>query len=227
MRLIGIKLGYCDPLVRKALKDDTWYPFGDYVEPNKENGWEWRTTDQIQGEEACKQMYKSMVEGDDMNDRLDVTVNCIVGKNGSGKSTLLDIFYRIINNFAWKTIDQLWFDNTPDKNPQRGHQLNEACGFDATLFFETDGCVGSLRYNYGSMEMNYHTDVEDAIINKENFTKSVSKSKMERLTRHFFYTICTNYSIHSLNQRDYTPNKLWIDQNRDINGKWIQKINII
>lgn len=222
MRLIGIKLGYCDPLVRKALKDDTWYPFGDYVEPNKENGWEWRTTDQIQGEEACKQMYKSMVEGDDMNDRLDVTVNCIVGKNGSGKSTLLDIFYRIINNFAWKTIDQLWFDNTPDKNPQRGHQLNEACGFDATLFFETDGCVGSLRYNYGSMEMNYHTDVEDAIINKENFTKSVSKSKIERLTRHFFYTICTNYSIHSLNQRDYTPNKLWIDQNQDINGKWIQ-----
>jgi len=222
MRLIGIKLGYCDPLVRKALKDDMWYPFGDYCEPTKENGWKWRSQEQLQGEEACKQMYKSVVESEDINEKLDITVNCIVGKNGSGKSTLLDILYRIINNFAWKTIDQLWYENTLDKNPQRGHLLNEACGFDATLFYEVDGCVGSLRYNYGSMEMNYYSDVDDAAINKESFLKNISKSKMERLTRHFFYTICTNYSIHSLNPRDYAPNKLWIDQNDKINGRWIK-----
>lgn len=222
MRLIGIKLGVCDPLVRKALKDDTWYPFGDYREPTKENGWEWRRPEQRMQEEACKLMYKSVVEGNNIKEKLDITVNCIVGKNGSGKSTLLDILYRIINNFSWKAIDQLWFENTPDKNPQRGHKLTEACGFDATLYYETDGCVGSLRYNYGRMTMNYHSDFEDAAINGEPFMKYISKSKMERLTRHFFYTICTNYSIHSLNQRDYTPNKLWIDQNSDINGKWIQ-----
>lgn len=222
MRLIGIKLGVCDSLVRKALKDNTWYPFGDYREPTKENGWEWRSPEQRMQEEACKLMYKSVVEGNNIKEKLDITVNCIVGKNGSGKSTLLDILYRIINNFSWKAIDQLWYDNTQEKNPQRGHQLTEACGFDATLYYETDGCVGSLRYNYGSMTMSYHSDAEDAAINGEPFRKYISKSKMERLTRHFFYTICTNYSIHSLNQRDYTPNKLWIDQNKEINGKWIQ-----
>lgn len=222
MRLIGIKLGVCDPLVRKALKDDTWYPFGEYCEPSEENGWEWRSREQKEQEEACKLMYKSVVEGEDITNKLDITVNCIVGKNGSGKSTLLDIFYRIINNFAWKTIDQLWYDNTLEKNPQRGHVLTEAQGFDAILYYETDGFVGSLRYNYGAMEMNYHSTVDDASINGEPFRKYVTKTKMERLTRHFFYTICTNYSIHSLNQRDYTPNKLWIDQNHNINGKWIQ-----
>lgn len=221
MRLIGIKLGVCDPLVRKILKDNTWYPFGDYCEPSKENGWAWQAPDQKAQEEACKQMYKTVVEGENINDRLDITVNCIVGKNGSGKSSLLDIFYRIINNFAWKTIDQLWYDNKPENNPQRGHHLCEAEGFDATLFYETDGYVGSVRYYYGNMEMHYHSPVEDAVINGEHFTKYASKTKMERLTRHFFYSICTNYSIHSLNQRDYTPNRLWISQNHKINGKWI------
>lgn len=222
MRLIGIKLGLSsDPLVKKTLKNDTWYPFGHYVEPTVYNGWEWRTPEQKKQEDACKQMYKSVVDGVDINERLDMTVNCIVGKNGSGKSTLLDIFYRIINNFAWKAIDQLWDDNTQDMNPQRGHHLTEARGFDATLFFETDGYVGSLRYNYGNMEMNYHSKADDAVIDKERFDKSISKTKMERLTRHFFYTICTNYSRHSLNPRDYAPNKLWIDQESNINGEWI------
>ena len=167
-------------------------------------------------------MYKAVVEGEDIKERIDISVNCIVGKNGSGKSTLLDIFYRIINNFAYKAIDKLWLDNTPDKNPQRGHQLSEAEGFEATLFFETDGYVGSLYYNYGYLEMNYHSTVDGAVINKELFRKEISKSKMEHLTRHFFYTICTNYSIHSLIQRDYTPNRLWISQNANINNKWIQ-----
>ncbi len=183
MRLIGIKLGVCDPLVRKTLKDNTWYPFGNYNEPTELNGWEWRSPKQKQEEDACELMYKSVVEGDDIHDRLDITVNCIVGKNGSGKSTLLDIFYRIINNFAWKTIDQLWYDNAQEKNPQRGHHLMEAQGFDAILFYETDGYVGRLRYNYGNISMNYFSEVEDAAIHGEPFKKTVTKTKMERLTR--------------------------------------------
>ena len=72
MRLIGIKLGVCDPLVRKALKDDTWYTFGDYSEPTAENGWEWLSPEQRKQEEACKQMYKSVVDGEDITNKLDM-----------------------------------------------------------------------------------------------------------------------------------------------------------
>lgn len=92
MRLIGIKLGECDHLVRKILKDNTWYPFGDYFEPTEANGWEWRSPEQKQQEEACKQMYKSVVEGEDLNDRLDITVNCIVGKKRFGKEFFVGYF---------------------------------------------------------------------------------------------------------------------------------------
>lgn len=221
MRLIGIKFISGDTLIRKTLKDNTWYPFGNYYEPTEANMWEWRSEEQKAHEEVSRQMYKTVVEKDDITDSLDITINCIVGKNGSGKSSLLDIFYRIINNFSWKLIDQMWVDNTVDRNPQRGHQLEEACGFDAILYYETDGCVGSIHYCYGNIQMNYHTDAADAAIRGENFTKLATKTHMEKLTRHFFYTICTNYSIHSLNQRDYTPNKLWIDHNNNVNGKWL------
>ena len=93
-------------------------------------------------------MYKSLAENKESS--LEITVNCIVGKNGSGKSSLLDLFYRIINNFSLQLFDRQWEDNDPNKNPQRGHYLEEANSFDATLFFETDGVVGSIRYCYGN-----------------------------------------------------------------------------
>ena len=89
MRLIGIKLGLCDILIRKNLKENTWYPFGRYQEPTQENDWEWRTPEQKAAEDVCQSMYQTMAE--DKDESLSITVNCIVGKNGSGKSTLLDI----------------------------------------------------------------------------------------------------------------------------------------
>ena len=220
MRLIGIKTGAGDSLIMKNLRQNAWYPFGDYIEPTKDNGWSWQTEEQKAREEACEAMYKSLAENKESS--LEITVNCIVGKNGSGKSSLLDLLYRIINNFSLQLFDRLWEDNDPNRNPQRGHYLEEANSFDATLFFETDGVVGSIRYCYGNFEYNYHSAVEDAREEQQLLQIKMSKTRLEKITRHFFYSICTNYSIHSLNEHDYTPNKLWIDKDENVNGKWIK-----
>lgn len=220
MRLIGIKLGTCDVLIRKGLKENTWYPFGQYQEPSKENGWEWRTPEQKASEEACQRMYQTMAE--DKEESLAITVNCIVGKNGSCKSSLLDILYRIINNFSYRLIDKAWFDNQPENNPQRGHYLTQAKGFEAKLFFETDGVVGCIYNCYDNVIYNYYSSVPDSRFTEEKMDKYFTKTKLEKLTRHFFYTICTNYSIHSLNEDDYTPSRLLLEHtDSNIDGQWI------
>lgn len=85
MKLIGIKLHGCDPFIRKTLKENTWYPFGQYQEPTENNGWKWQSEAQKKADILCTKMYQVMA--DEKNESLDITVNCIVGKNGSGKST--------------------------------------------------------------------------------------------------------------------------------------------
>ena len=143
MRLIGIKMGTADTFIRKAINENTWYPFGQYQEPMEENGCKWRMPKQGQKDSAIYNVYQIMAENP--KESLEITVNCIVGMNGSGKSSLLDILYRIINNFSHRLIDEALIENTPEKNPQRGHYLSYAHGFEATLFFESDGVLGSIQ----------------------------------------------------------------------------------
>ena len=131
-----------DPFICKTLKENTWYPFGKYQEPTAENEREWRMPNQRYEEGAIDKVYQTMAENP--KESLKITVNCIVGKNGSGKSSLLDILYRIINNFSHRLFDEAWIENSPEKNPQRGHHLSYAYGFEATLFFESDGVLGSI-----------------------------------------------------------------------------------
>ena len=59
MRLIGIKLNTCDSYIRKSLKENTWYPFGQYLEPTKDNGWRWQTEEQQKNDALCtsSQLY--------------------------------------------------------------------------------------------------------------------------------------------------------------------------
>lgn len=219
MRLIGIKIIDGDKRILKNLKKNTWYPFGNYIEPKEENDWEWMSKPMKEDEENLRAIYKSLTNNPDSS--LDITVNCIVGKNGSGKSSLLDIFYRIINNFSYQLFDKQWIDNAPENNPQRGHSLKEAKNFDAILFFETDGAVGSIRYSYGHYDYNYYSKIEDSKILKNKIDKRLSKTLLERITRHLFYTICTNYSIHSLNEKDYDPNPLHLTDDPETNGEWL------
>lgn len=229
MRFIGIKTGSMDPFIRKAIKANTWYPFGQYQEPTTENGWEWRMPKQRHEDSpaieleygAIDKVYQTMAENP--KESLKITVNCIVGMNGSGKSSLLDILYRIINNFSHRLIDEAWTENAPEKNPQRGHYLSYAHGFEATLFFESDGVVGSINNCYENIFFSYYSESKDVRFERFKIERPISNTKLEQITRHMFYTICNNYSIHSLNELDYTPNPLWLEYNdSNINGRWIK-----
>lgn len=224
MRFIGIKTGLMkESFIYKVLKENTWYPFGQYNEPTAENRWEWHMPNQSNDADAIDRVYQTMAENP--KEALKITVNCIVGMNGSGKSSLLDILYRIINNFSHKLIDEAWIENVPEKNPQRGHFLSYAHGFEATLFFESDGVLGSIHNCYDNVFFSYYSKSKDAQFNHFKIEKPISNTKLEQITRHMFYTICTNYSIHSLNELDYTPNPLWLEHgNSEINGRWIKGI---
>ena len=73
MRLIGIKTGAGDSLVMKNLQENMWYPFGEYTEPTKTNGWKWQTEEQEARKKACKAMYKSLAENKESS--LEITAN--------------------------------------------------------------------------------------------------------------------------------------------------------
>lgn len=224
MRFIGIKTGLMkESFIYKVLKENTWYPFGQYNEPTAENRWEWHMPNQSNDADAIDRVYQAMAENP--KEALKITVNCIVGMNGSGKSSLLDFLYRIINNFSHKLIDEAWIENVPEKNPQRGHYLSYAHGFEATLFFESDGVLGSIYNCYDNVFFSYYSKSKDAQFDHFKIEKPISNTKLEQITRHLFYTICTNYSIHSLNELDYTPNPLWLEHgDSNINGRWIKGI---
>lgn len=224
MRFIGIKTGdLIEPFICKVLKKNTWYPFGRYQEPTAENGWEWHMPSQRYDADAIDRVYQTMAENP--KESLKITVNCIVGMNGSGKSSLLDILYRIINNFSHKLIDDAWIENVVEKNPQRGHYLSYAHGVDATLFFESDGVLGSIHNCCDNVFFSYYSESKDARFDHFKIEKPISNTKLEQITRHLFYTICTNYSIHSLNELDYAPNPLWFEYvGLNINGRWIKGI---
>lgn len=222
MRIIGIKLRDGDPNVIKNLKTSTWYPFGNYQEPTKENGWQWLAPELKEQEELCNQMYKSVTDSDAFAPQMQITVNCIVGRNGSGKSTLLELLLRIINNFAFITIDKNWTESILGNNPQIGHRLAEAKGFAATLFFETDGHVGSIEYVYGIIKYNYPEKSFHLKLSKQKAVRPITTGRLKNFLTPFFYTVCTNYSIYSFNEDDYQSKNLWNKGIKGIDGNWLR-----
>lgn len=51
---------------------------------------------------------------------------------------------------------------------------------------------------------------------------SIGTRKLKDLLRHYFYTIVTNYSIYSFNEKDYDTKCLWNPDGIDgVDGSWI------
>lgn len=207
--------------VIKNLKKGEWYPFGDYDEPTEKNGWTWKQ--RPEEDRYLNRLYRSASDSN-FSGGFQLSVCCIVGKNGAGKSTLLDLLFRIINNLAYFLLEKKSVTNVEEQNPQKGRELSEANGFDATLYFETDGNLGILKYCYGNMSYRYIEKGKAPSVYEE-FKKDISPSRMHTVLNDFFYTICTNYSIHSFNEADYdSKSVLTSEDNANINGDWIRGI---
>lgn len=218
MRIIGIKLNDGEKPVIKNLKPGSWYPFGDYQEPMEQNGWCWNK-DKI-ADKYLNRLYKSSADERFSND-FQLSVCCIVGKNGSGKSTLLDLMFRIINNFAYVLLERTIPSSQKKKRLPNGHDLSEAKGFSAKLYFETDNKLGCIEYSYGNVKYYYYSISKPGMV-EYSFIKYTSINKLHLLLNDFFYTICSNYSIYSFNKNDYETKCLFdLDGVPGVNGNWI------
>lgn len=187
MHIIGIRIEKgCDPDIIKNLKPD-WYPFGDYEEPQKENGYKWR-------------------KGDSLSDRLyqidpgmpQISVSCVIGMNGSGKTTLFDVLYRILNNFAYSFASKPTFDL---------YALNLAKSLKAKLYFDIDNTLGCIIDNNGVTKLyKCANDNQGWIPEVEPYLDVLPE---------LFYTIGINYSIYSMDFEEYdglneTPRNYWL-----------------
>lgn len=207
MKLIGIKLISAEPVVRKSLKNNTWYPFYQRLEePNFNN---------------AHLVYEELPEVRDLYQIQDnlpyISVQCVVGMNGSGKSSLFDILFRIINNFACVSLKS-------DIN-NLGRDLQFAYGLTAKLYFETDGTIGCIYNGRKPKEMYLEYGVNAIGLARiyvyDDLSSNMDLSKV--LLSRFFYTININYSTYAYNENDYRKDVV-VDNRRqktNVNGKWL------
>ena len=199
MQLLGIYIKREQKGITKILSKG-WYPFGDYKKPAL--GKIVKVDETVLTETAIRVYQREGLP--------EISVNCIVGMNGAGKSTLLDIYYRIINNFAYRMLGTKRVKAT-------GRELDYARGVYADLFFICEG----VQYKISCRDIQttfYKNEVGDTF--KPTTIKDTDDPK--GVLRDFFYTISTNYSIYAFNEKEYVPDGLVANINTGINGDWLQ-----
>ena len=193
LRIIGIQLYDTKwHTVNKILKSG-WYPFGDYPAPKDDEPYFLPKRSEIL--EGLYDLHK---------DNPHIEVSCLVGMNGSGKSTLLDILYRLINNYAVTVLG----DKMDNKH---GRHLRYADGLNADLYYELEGKLYKIRCQgeqVDLLEQNANGLFGDSLTKKGDLTGF----------DHFFYTISNNYSLYSLNEKEYREE---IKDGQTIDGHWV------
>ena len=208
MRLIGIKLLTAEPVVRKSLFWNTWYPFGNYKEPDLS-----RRQSLPREESEIENLYQ-------IDSKLpQISIQSIIGMNGCGKSSLIDVLLRVINNFAFVALKGWDWEN-------RGRDLHFAYGLTADMYFETDGIIGCIHNGRSPKEMTITYGWNDAgrsMVYDYNQLSDSSLGIAKDLLSHFFYTVSTNYSTYAFNENDYKKDVVLESgrQRTKVNGKWL------
>ena len=198
MQLLGIYIRKEQKGITKILQED-WYPFGNYKKPAQRKVVKVTDTEQ---RNVAKKIYQR--EG-----LPEISVNTIVGMNGAGKSTLLDIYYRIINNFAFRMLGTKGVKST-------GRELQYARGVHADLFFICEG--NQYKIACRDLQTTLYKNEEG-----DSFTLVTIKDSDDpkAILRNFFYTISTNYSIYAFNEKEYVPDGIVANIDSGINGDWL------
>lgn len=198
MKLIGIRVDSAntEKTVKKNLKQE-WYPFLFDYDIDENELIDPKTEQSVSDEMLLKYLQKRRVENFTYNtivDTPEITVHAIVGKNGSGKSTILELFFRIINNFAFKII-----------GGEESNDLLEAKGISASLFYSLPNGEGKdALYCIASKWQKSNDETTVKLILANGKTLECNKENpmlidhVEHLKR-FFYTIVVNYSHYSFN----------------------------
>lgn len=146
-----------------------------------------------------------------------VNLSAIVGMNGSGKSSLLEVIFRMVNNFGAVLMHRV------KRNFEVAHEVYYVDGIFADLQYLVDGvpntlmsrgtsmgwCIGEHRYSF-SMDGQLHEHLQDF-----EPLETESQATLNNLSRSFFYTIVTNYSIQAYNAADYRHEPIWRFDQRD------------
>lgn len=171
----------CDPKIKKILKDK-WYLFNDWycVEGN--------LLVRNEGKGYIRNLYGS-----------NISVSAIAGKNGSGKSSLMELVYRIANNLSFIITQGL------ERNAAR--PLFYVEGVCATLWFESDGCLGWVKCEDDSITFKWGKDKELTLSynynNDGGYTAESLKSVRSNVAKHFCFNLVVNYAIFSLSSIDF------------------------
>ena len=152
-----------------------------------------------------------------------INIQAVVGQNGSGKSSILELLYRIINNFTFMLELGMYRNSSAE-------QLFYVKGLHATLYYLLDGHIGTLvadgdvmHFHYDSYEQHLQFEVlngqgtnrvraQELDINNEVVEEAAILTPLRRMaevSRRFFYTIVTNYSMQSYNDQDYFDEKTY------------------
>lgn len=189
MQVLGIKLFEKNESVTRNLKEG-WYPFCDINEP--------------QIGDTYEKKYSNLYFLE--NNKINISINCIVGENGSGKSSLLDLYYRIINNLSFYISKALNEDDTTLYKSKFDYSEN----FAAKLYFEANNKVGVININGGEKIAETDDDYNDYLAYFD-WKGEYHKLILGELNRNdnsinflssLFYSIITNYSLYSFNQSE-------------------------